>query len=164
MKQIIAIVTVLIFAVSCGNPSTSENVPAIDATITEVVKTGNPQEQTIELSIEGMMCEIACAGKIRKELSQVAGVSETNVDYQDNRALDLAMVTYDPAKTTPEELINTVQAIADGEMYHVKAAEVTVYQKTEAPESNTSDDDSATMSIDFQFPGITDIIRSFLPV
>ena len=71
----------------------------------------NPQDQTAEplravFAVEGMTCA-SCAMRIEKGLKKVAGVRDANV----NLATEQATVTYDPAQTGIEQMIQKVEAV-----------------------------------------------------
>jgi P-type Cu+ transporter len=57
-------------------------------------------------AVEGMSCA-SCAMRIEKGLKKVPGVTDAQV----NLATEQATVTYDPAQTTPEQLVNKVEAV-----------------------------------------------------
>ncbi|HEX7024413.1 MAG TPA: heavy metal translocating P-type ATPase, partial [Gemmatimonadales bacterium] len=60
---------------------------------------------TITLGVKGMHCA-ACQARVQKELERAPGVSEAAV----NLLLNNATVTFDPARTTPDRLIETVRS------------------------------------------------------
>jgi len=98
--------------------------------IVHVDRAGQTEETVAQLAISGMMCEIACVSKVRKELYDVQGVARADIAFDAERKVDTAFVAYDPNLVQPEDLIATVQEIGDG-LYSVEAAEVVHY----APES-----------------------------
>ena len=98
--------------------------------IVHVDKAGSTEETVARLAISGMMCEIACVSKVRKELYDVQGVARADIDFDADRKVDTAYISFDPQLVKAEELISTVQQIGDG-LYAVKAAEVIHY----APET-----------------------------
>src|SRR6266536_3713005 len=57
-------------------------------------------------SLEGMTCA-SCAMRIEKGLKRVLGVADAQV----NLATELATVTYDPAQTGPEQMVQKVEAV-----------------------------------------------------
>src|SRR6266496_524922 len=57
-------------------------------------------------SLEGMTCA-SCAMRIEKGLKKVLGVADAQV----NLATELATVTYDPAQTGPEQMVQKVEAV-----------------------------------------------------
>lgn len=61
--------------------------------------------QTLELKIDGMVCE-ACAGSVKAKLLATPGVAEAEVHYPAGRA----RVKYDPAKTAPTKLVEAVNS------------------------------------------------------
>lgn len=60
--------------------------------------------KTAKLRIEGMTCG-GCATAVRAVLKKVDGVSGAKVSYEEK----LAVVDYDPAKVTPQQLAQTVE-------------------------------------------------------
>lgn len=58
---------------------------------------------TTNLHIEGMTCG-GCATAVKLVLQKTPGVSASSVSYEEKRAV----VTYDPAKTTPEKIAKAV--------------------------------------------------------
>lgn len=98
--------------------------------IVHVDRAGQTEETVAQLAISGMMCEIACVSKVRKELYDVQGVARADIAFDAEQKVDTAFVAYDPNLVKPEDLIATVQEIGDG-LYSVEAAEVVHY----APES-----------------------------
>ncbi|MDG1261255.1 MAG: heavy metal-associated domain-containing protein, partial [Flavobacteriales bacterium] len=54
-------------------------------------------EKTVaKIAVDGMMCEIACGGKIRKELSEMTGVASATIDYTDGADVNYALVEFNP--------------------------------------------------------------------
>ncbi len=102
-----------------------------DVDIVHSDRAGHSEETVAQLAITGMMCEIACVSKVRKELYNAQGVAHADIHFDKDLTVDTAFVTYDPALIQPEDLIATVQEIGDG-LYAVKSAEVIHY----APESH----------------------------
>jgi Cu+-exporting ATPase len=71
--------------------------------------------QTASFSIEGMTCSMGCAKTIEKKLSEMDGVQKAAVDFDKKTAT----VKFDANKQTPETLVKTVEAAADGKTYKV---------------------------------------------
>ncbi|MFC4638273.1 heavy metal translocating P-type ATPase [Deinococcus hohokamensis] len=62
--------------------------------------------KTIELGVQGMTCA-SCVGRVERGLKKVEGVQEASV----NLATERATVTYDPALTGPEALLDKVRDV-----------------------------------------------------
>lgn len=71
--------------------------------------------ETASFSIEGMSCAIGCAKTIEKKLAGMDGVEKASVDFDKKTAT----VEFDANKQTPEKLVQTVEAAADGKTYKV---------------------------------------------
>jgi len=61
-------------------------------------------EKVATLHIEGMTCG-SCATAVKRVLTKVDGVKAATVSYEKNSAV----VTYDPAKVTPEKIARAVE-------------------------------------------------------
>ena len=97
---------------------------------TEVIKEGPESRRTLKLEIEGMMCEVGCASKIKKELLEQDAVSSVIIDFDKDRETDFAIVEYDPKGNTQINIYNCVNMIADRKLYKVKSVETTFYKET----------------------------------
>ncbi|WP_034383860.1 heavy metal translocating P-type ATPase [Deinococcus sp. YIM 77859] len=62
--------------------------------------------KTIELGVQGMTCA-SCVGRVERGLKKVEGVEQASV----NLATERATVTYDPAVTTPQALLDKVRDV-----------------------------------------------------
>ena len=166
MKKVALFFGLFILLTACNNADQAVVSPTIDAEMVVLKAEGNPDQGLVQLSIEGMMCEVGCAGKINKELFSVEGVSDVAIVYEDNRETDFANVKYDPSKVKVEDLIQAVQMIADGDLYHVSKAEITQFQTgKQQPSSNKGGaDEGAQLNFNFELPGVADIIQHFLPL
>jgi len=85
--------------------------------VTMATEAENPRDQRITIphqdsrcravfSLEGMTCA-SCAMRIEKGLKKIPGVADAQV----NLATELATVTYDPAQTGPEQMVQKVEAV-----------------------------------------------------
>lgn len=79
-------------------------IPVVDAQQKDSSKSA-----TCTLNVTGMGCA-GCAAAVKMAAKKVDGVADAAVSYEKGRAV----VTYDPAKTTPEKI---AKAVADGTGY-----------------------------------------------
>lgn len=80
--------------------------------------------ETASFTIEGMSCEVMCASKIQKELTNAEGVQKATVDFEKKTAT----VEYDAATTSPEKLVTLVEAVNGGDSYKVSNLKSTADQ------------------------------------
>ena len=71
-----------------------------------VVETGSASESRALLAIEGMSCA-SCAMRVEKGLNKLPGVFSATV----NLGTEQAMVTYLPAETSVEQMVQKVEAL-----------------------------------------------------
>ena len=123
----ISIILLMILAVmGCSEPVQRE------ATVITILEAhGQEGKRSAKLEIEGMMCEVGCASKIKKELLELEGVASVIIDFDSDRSTDFAIIEYAENTIEPGALASTVNGIADGRLYGVPSIEVTNY----SPES-----------------------------
>jgi copper chaperone len=92
--------------------------------------TAAPQPATTTLHIEGMTCG-GCATAVKLVLRKTEGVASSTVSYEDKRAV----VTYDPAKTTPAKIAH---AIATSLSYEVNVEGATGHTAVSATPGGAS--------------------------
>ena len=71
--------------------------------------------ETASFNIEGMTCAMGCAKTIENKLANLDGVQKASVDFDKKTAT----IQYDATIQTPEKLVETVEAVADGKTYKV---------------------------------------------
>ena len=103
------------------------NIEVYELVVTEVTEVAELSKTTARLEIKGMMCEVGCVAKVKKELLEQKGVSNVTVNFDSDREVDFATIEYDPTIETVESLASVVTKIADGKLYGVTSALVTNY-------------------------------------
>ena len=103
------------------------NIEVYELVVTEVTEVGELSKTTARLEIKGMMCEVGCVAKVKKELLEQKGVSNVTVNFDSDREVDFATIEYDPTIETVESLASVVTKIADGKLYGVTSALVINY-------------------------------------
>ena len=73
------------------------------------------QLKSVELTIEGMTCEIGCARLIESKLSKVTGIAYIAVDFEAKKGT----CTFDTNKLTSQDIVLNISTIADGTLYSV---------------------------------------------
>lgn len=103
-----------LFVTSCKDNAVATTKTATE-TSTETKTLAVGKVETASFTIEGMSCEIMCASKIQKELTATEGVQKATVDFEKK----LATIEYDAAVTSPEKLVEKVEAVNGGDSYKV---------------------------------------------
>ncbi len=126
MRILLVSIIVALTICSCGESVTHEKATPV---FSEVHKKGPETRRTLKLEIEGMMCEVGCASKIKKELLEQEAVSSVIIDFDKERDTNFAIVEYDPKGNTEANIYNCVNMIADGKLYDVIKVETTYYKE-----------------------------------
>ena len=98
--------------------------PTVETVYVETHVEGAEDRSTATMSVQGMMCEVGCVAKVRKELLEVKGVASAMIDFEKDRELNFATIEFDADAVSAAELVAKVVAIGDG-MYPVPQMEVT---------------------------------------
>lgn len=162
MKYALSLLFALSVLMAC-NEAPQKQSADVKTEIVHLTAQGPSAKTTANIQIDGMMCEIACGGKIKKELYELEGVSKADIAYNDGDAADFAVVEYDPSVVSEEALIASIQSIADGELYTVPKMEVTQFTPVLSNESGAETEDENNMSVGFRIPGILEVLKNFMP-
>lgn len=107
----------------------SETNPAVevktnsDVNVTFSEETGPAEKHLANIAIDGMACEMMCGSKIASELNGLEGVKNTEIEFKGEGEVNFALVEFDAESVGEQEMIEAVQAIANGH-YKVKSVEV----------------------------------------
>lgn len=115
-KSLLALTLTGMLFVGCKETGSAPANEANGTVATTEKKPVSPEKlETASFTIDGMTCAIGCAKTIEKELSGLDGVQKATVDFDKKTAT----VEFDNSKQTPESLVKTVEATADGKTYKV---------------------------------------------
>lgn len=95
MKKILIGLTTLVL-MSCQNTSVTEN-------------------KKVSFKIEGMTCEVGCAGLLTRKLNKTEGVTSAKIDFEASKA----SVGFDSTKVNVGQLVKVVEEAAGGGVYSV---------------------------------------------
>lgn len=116
-KSLLIFALSTLFLTSCKDKTAETTANSTESkTVAAVEKT-----ETASFTVNGMSCAVMCASKIEKELAATEGVQKATVDFDKK----LATIEYDAAITSPEKLIEKVEAVNGGETYKVSNLKTT---------------------------------------
>lgn len=114
---VFCLIIICLFSSSCGNKE--EEKKEVEIVLTKNIIEGDTAQSIASLNIEGMTCEVGCAGFITSKLSQMTGVLSAEVVFDKN----LAKVKFDDSKITENDIIAAIQKLNEGQ-YKVTKVEV----------------------------------------
>jgi copper chaperone CopZ len=106
------------FFVGCGEVSTkpgSEEEAAVEMMSVEDME----QPTKLAVKIDGMMCPSGCAAAIQKECGKLAGMGESDVNYDEGKGY----FTFDASKLTQADVISCIENTNGGDHYTVTIVE-----------------------------------------
>ena len=122
MKTLIFFLSVVLL-VSCQNQNNSAVV------VERIQEQGEVAKLTAKLSIDGMTCAHGCGGKIQKELEKMPGVVTTQLDFVEERKVNVVTAEFQADKISVEKMMECVNGIADGKYKVLSAQEITTTTK-----------------------------------
>lgn len=144
MRQLFLAFAVAISFTACLSGPEAEKQGEVKITRTELA--GEKEKTIARLVVGGMTCAHGCGGKIQQELQALKGVVNTDLDYADGRTTNVVAVEYDPKVINENELIKTVQQIADGQ-YPVSEVEIVTWKLAPTQTSSTANHSSQGASV-----------------
>lgn len=170
MKRILfsPLVFVLLIA-SCQSGTKQDNSEQVSVEPkVNVIESEDTPKMVARLSIEGMGCEMACGGAIKKALGDLDGVVATDIDFDSEKETDFAIVEFDDKKVSSDKMVETVSALRKGQ-YKVSGVTIDKFvpkgsgkaidqaPKSDGKSSAASDKQIDTRSI--TVPNILDILN-----
>lgn len=119
------LVAISMIAVSCGE---SVQSTAVEKSVDVAANS------EVDLKIEGMMCEVNCAGKIKEEVKSMPGVADCEIDFESKTA----HVKFDNQSTSKEDITAAIEKVNDGAYKVVTEEKENV--EVEEEESTTSEE------------------------
>ena len=168
MKKLYFLLIAIIVLIGCNNETMQNQdkpIYTVDVPVTiDEIKVGSIEEvKTVaEFEIEGMTCEIGCAKMIKKTVSDLKGVELTNVNFDSDRNVDYAIVTYNPSIINEYEMAEAVQNLANGQ-YKVNKIIVKKFLFSKSlEEEEIEKNQTSRVDVKLSFPNILDIFTLVL--
>ena len=106
------------FFVGCGQTGTETSQE--EETVVEMMKVEDMETPThLAVKIDGMMCPSGCAAAIQKECGKLAGMGESNVNFDEGKGY----FTFDASKLTQADVISCIENTNGGDHYTVTIVE-----------------------------------------
>ena len=152
------LVGIVLIGASCSSERTAPEVDAIQTSASADFKIA-------EMVIEGMTCEMSCAGRMYLKLTELDGVGDVdirfaNVEGNDNH--DRAVVQFDPQKITEDDLVTAVNAVGGG-VYFVKSTTVKHHRSADSGQKSEHRS-SAPSEVSYTPPGLHYELPNFFEV
>ncbi len=124
MKNWILVFSFAVAFMAC-NESNQTDTSASSVVVEQIQEKGTVAKTVAKLSIEGMTCAHGCGGKIQKELEELDGVKATDLDFVEERKVNVVSVEFDAAQLDESKMMGLVNSLADGKYKVVAAQRVT---------------------------------------
>ncbi len=122
MKKFL-VLFVLMVLMACQNQSSNAIV------VEKIQEQGEVAKTSAKFTIDGMTCAHGCGGKIQKELEKLPGVVTTQLDFVEERKVNVVTADFQSDKVSVEKMMEVVNTIADGKYKVLAAQEITTTKK-----------------------------------
>lgn len=148
------IFSLIVFGACTETNETSEVSVNPDVKVTFTEEAGPTEKYLANIAIDGMACEMMCGSKIAGELNGLEGVKNTDIEFKGEGEVNFALVEFDANTVSEQEMIEAVQAIANGH-YKVNSVEVKHVTGGAQVEEEVEEEVSAVKpGIQYQLPNI----------
>jgi len=99
----------LILVIGCSE--TKKNVADKKTIATVTKKEKVTPNATSTLSIEGIVCKMGCGASIRKALNDEGGVANCEIDFEEERKVNVLKINYDSTLISQQKMILLLSSI-----------------------------------------------------
>lgn len=96
-------------------------------------------DRKLAVEVSGMTCEHACGGSIRMALKETNAVDRVSFDFETDRKINTAFITFDKSKISADEIVAIIEKINDKQFTTGKVS-------SEAVETKITDSAAASNS------------------
>jgi copper chaperone CopZ len=145
----------MVFLGACSSTEQDSDMTSdSEVNVTFTQESGPSEKFLANIAIEGMACEMMCGNKIAGELNGLDGVKKTDIEFKGEGEVNYAVVEFDANTVSEQEMIKTVESIANGH-YKVNAVEVKhVVAETQALEEDEEKVSSYSPRLRYRLPNI----------
>ncbi len=108
--------------IGCGQSNSSEYKDEVLAVA----------DTKVEMTIDGMSCQVGCAAYIDEELEKVSGVVSANVSFENK----LASISYDNSLISEHDIVSAINSLKDS-AYSVASVDVEILKTVEKKKIDT---------------------------
>jgi len=161
----------LLLTVSCSDNS-EKKILSVEKKV--VYKEAVPVAVNRQLSVEviGMSCEHACGGAIRTALKETNAVERCSFDFETDRKVNTAFITFDKDKISADEILAIIKKLNEGQFTTGKTTTKVIEATAPATEKTTgstmpkknseSTETIEVSSTSFEFPNLFELLTSIV--
>jgi len=158
MKRAVYIFAMALLVSACTSSATEE--------VTQETTAEQAEEEVVipnrllTMDIDGMVCKMGCGGTIRAELYSIGGVSNVDFDFEDDRATNVASISFDTELISVDEMVDAISAINDGQFKVGETKSEVIAEPTENSTTEPSASESSTVDVStsrVEMPNLLDL-------
>jgi copper chaperone CopZ len=135
----------LLVVSSCSSENGEKKIISVEKKVVykPTVKVNADRKLAVEVS--GMTCEHACGGSIRMALKETNAVDRVSFDFETDRKVNTAFITFDKSKISADEIVAIIEKINDKQFTTGKVSSEAV--ETKATEGGTSSNSTSSSEV-----------------
>ncbi len=159
---------VIAFALTSCSGSSEKKIISIEKKIVYTPTLSVNADRKLEIEVAGMSCEHACGGSIRMALKETNAVDRVSFNFQKDRKMNTAYVTFDKSKITADEIAKIISTVNNNQ-FTIGKSSTTGIEKTDSNTSNYSpkkedgqDSKIEVNSSSFEFPNLFEFFSGII--
>jgi copper chaperone CopZ len=130
MKQLFVPIVGLIIFSSCSSDNGEKKIISIEKKVVYNPTAKVNADRKLAVEVSGMTCEHACGGSIRMALKETQAVDRVSFDFETDRKVNTAFVTFDKSKISADEIVAIIEKINDKQFTTGKVSSTAVETKS----------------------------------
>ncbi len=133
MKALFTLATIGLLAVACSEEKSEKKIISVEKKVMYKPMAAVDANRQLKVEVSGMTCEHACGGSIRMALKNTNAVDRVQFDFEDERKVNTAIITFDKNKITADEIVAIIEKTNDNQFTTGKVTS----ESFEAPKAGT---------------------------
>lgn len=160
MKKLIYLTVCVALITGCNASSETESSNGENGTEQVAVMPNH----TLTVEIGGMVCEMGCGGSIRKELYALGGVSSVDFDFEEEREMNVATVSYDENLVEIDKIVEILSHMNDGQFTVGKLTNESIDTSVHNSQLHNEEEESLidVSTTSFRTPNLLDLFAELI--
>ena len=128
----------------------------------EVSKGDVTANTLLSMEVTGMTCEMGCGGTISDKLMESEGVTKVEFDFEEERATNIALISYDDSKISDDDIETIITELNEGQFTVGSSSMEPIEDATTSSVNNSSSGETTpvveTSTPYIEMPNLLDIL------
>lgn len=169
MKHLTFTLLGIIVLSSCTNENSEKKIISIEKKVVYEPTAKVNADRKLAVEVSGMTCEHACGGSIRMALKDTKAVDRVSFDFETDRKVNTAFITFDKSKISADEIVAIIETINEKQFTtgSVSSSAVESTTKEVAAPSNSTNSSTkpkieVSTSTQFEMPNLYELFSKII--